>query len=112
MMILQWVRFAFAVLLLLGSLALLLATVIGIFRLKYVLNRLHVAALTDTLGVFLMFLSLAVMFGLNIASLKLFLIIIFLWIANPLTSHLIAHLEVATNLKINEEYEVEPHGID
>ena len=105
MILLQWVRFIIAALLLFGGLLTLFATVVGIFRFHYVLNRIHVAAKCDTFGVFLTFSSLMVMFGWNAASLKLLLIIVFLWVANPVSGHLIAHLEVATNPKVNEEYE-------
>jgi len=106
MIILQWLRFAVAALLLLGGLISLLASVIGIFRFKYVLNRIHAAAKCDTFGVLLTFLSLIIMLGWSTASLKLLLIIVFLWIANPLAGHLIAQLEVITNPNVKGEYKV------
>jgi len=107
MIILQWVRFAIAALLLLGGMITLLATLVGLFRFRYVLNRIHVAAKCDTFGVLLTFLSLVVMLGLNAASLKLLLIIVFIWLANPLSGHLIAHMEVATNPEeIKKECEI------
>jgi len=106
MIILQWLRFAVAALLLFGGMATLLATAVGLFRFKYVLNRIHVASKCDTLGVLLTFSSMVVMLGWNAASLRLLLIIVFLWLANPVSGHLIAHLEVATNPRIKEECEV------
>ena len=112
MIVLQWVRFSFAALLMSVGLAALLATTVGLHRFHYVLNRIHVAAKCDTFGVLLTFSSLIVMSGWNAASLKLLLIIIFLWIANPVSGHLIAHLEVATNPKIMEECEVIRYDAD
>ena len=112
MMILQWLRFAAAALLMFWGLATLLATAVGVFRFRYVLNRIHVAAKCDTFGVLLTFSSLAIMFGWSVASLKLLLIIVFLWIANPVSGHLIAHLEVATNPKIRDECEVMRNDTD
>ena len=106
MTILQWIRFTVAVLLMVGGLSTLFATAVGMFRFKYVLNRIHVAAKCDTFGVLLTFSSLAVMSGLSFTTLKLLLIIVFIWLANPVSAHLIAHLEVATNPQVKEEYEV------
>lgn len=106
MIILEWLRFLLACLLMLGGLAALLTSTIGIFRFSYVLNRIHVAAKCDTLGILLTLASLILMFGFCITSFKLFLLVVFLWIANPVSSHLIAHLEVATNPDIEQECEV------
>jgi len=106
MMVLQWGRFILAASLMVAGLATLSATTVGLFRFHYVLNRIHVAAKCDTFGILLTFASLIVMRGWDTASLKLILIIVFLWIANPVSGHLIAHLEVATNPKAGEEYEV------
>ena len=106
MIILQWARFILAALLMLWGLLTLFATAVGLFRFDYVLNRIHAATKCDTFGVLLIFSSLALIFGWSIASLKLLLIIVFLWIANPVSGHLIAHLEVSTNSKIREKCEV------
>ena len=106
MIVLQWARFSLAALLMFAGLLTLFATTVGLFRFHYVLNRIHVAAKCDTFGILLTFSSLIVMSGWNVTSLKLFLIIVFLWIANPVSGHLIAHMEVATNPKIMEECEV------
>ena len=112
MIVLQWARFSLAALLMFAGLTTLFATTVGLFRFHYVLNRIHVAAKCDTFGILLIFSSLIVMSGLNAASLKLFLIIAFLWVANPVSSHLIAHMEVATNPKIREECEVIRYDAD
>ena len=112
MIILEWLRFAVAALLLLGGMITLIATAIGIFRFKYVLNRIHAAAKCDTFGILLTFLSLIVMLGWSTASLKLLLIIVFLWIANPLAGHLIAQLEVTTNPNVKGEYKVQQNAPD
>ena len=106
MIILQWVRFAFAALFLLGGMITLLATIVGVFRFPYVLNRIHFSAKCDTFGVLLTLSSLALMIGWDFATLKLLLIIISIWVTIPVASHLIAYLEVSTNSKITNEYEV------
>ena len=112
MIVLQWARFCLAVLLMSAGLVALFGTTLGLFRFQYVLNRIHVAAKCDTFGVLLTFSSLILMSGWNAVSLKLILIIIFLWLANPVSGHLISHLEAATNPKIMEECEVIRHDAD
>jgi multicomponent Na+:H+ antiporter subunit G len=109
MIILQWARFVLAALLMLGGMIALLGTVLGVFRFKYVLNRIHFAAKCDTFGVLLIFLSLILMIDVGFASLKLVLIVVFIWITNPVSSHLIANLEVSTNPNVTDECEVVPH---
>lgn len=100
----EWLKFlAGAALLLLGT-AIFLFEMIGVFRFKYVLNRMHAAAMGDTLGIGCCILGLIVMNGLNLASLKLFLVIVFLWFSSPVSSHLIARLEVTTDEEGDRHY--------
>jgi len=97
MAVFEWVRFlAGAVLLLLG-LGIFLIEIIGVFRFRYVLNRMHAAAMGDTLGIGFSLMGLILMSGWNFTSLKLLLVIVFLWFSSPTSSHLIARLEVTTN---------------
>ena len=112
MIVLHWARFILAALLMTAGLVTLFATTLGLFRFHYVLNRLQSAAKCDTFGILLIFSSLIIILGWDTASLKLLLIIIFLWISNPVAAHLIAHLEVATNPKFTEECEIIPYDAD
>ena len=79
---------------------------LGIFRFDYALNRSHVAAKCDTMGALLVFGGLALISGLSITTLKIALAIIFIWIANPVASHLIAGTEIATNPDVEKKCEV------
>ena len=112
MIFLHWARFIFAAFFMAMGLLMLLATAIGLFRFRYVLNRLHVAAKCDTFGILLIFSSLMLIKGVSIESLKLLLIIIFIWTANPVSSHLVAHMEAATNPNLEDECEVIPCDTD
>lgn len=104
MAVIEWIRFlAGAVLLLLGILIFLIQMV-GVFRFKYVLNRMHAAAMGDTLGIGCCLLGLIVMKGISFTSLKLLLVIIFLWFSSPVSSHLIARLEVTTDEEPERHY--------
>ena len=75
----------------------LVSSVRGLFKFKYVLNRMHAAAMGDTLGILFVLLGLIVSASDLWLVAKLGLIIVFLWTANPVGSHLIARLEVNTN---------------
>ena len=97
MQILEWIRFVFGVGMLLVGLGIFLLQVFGVFKFKYVLNRMHAAAMGDTLGIGISLTGLIILSGFNFTSLKMALIIVFLWLASPVSSHLIARLEVVTN---------------
>jgi multicomponent Na+:H+ antiporter subunit G len=103
---LEWLRFAVAAVFMFVGLLTLIATNVGLFRFGYVLNCIHVAAKCDALGLLLTFTSLIIMKGFDFISLKLMLIIIFMWVANPVTVHLISLMEVTNNPQDGLEYEV------
>ena len=91
------IRFIFAGILIVAGLSVLGLATVGIFRFSTMLNRIHVAAKCDTLGALLVLTGLMILSGVNVFSLKLFLVIVFLWLCNPAASHLIARAEVQTN---------------
>jgi len=85
-----------AILFILGALIYITA-VFGVYKFKYVLNRMHAAALGDTLGLLLAVSGGIVYYGFQFVSLKLVLILVFLWITSPVASHFIAKLEYTTD---------------
>ena len=93
--------------LLLAGCSIFVITVVGIFRVKYVLNCLHVTAVSDTLGTLLVVAGLMVLRGPSMALFKLGAVLISMWFTCPISTHRIADVEVNTNLSIHEEYEVE-----
>ena len=97
MAILEWIRFLAGIGLLLTGMGIFVLQLLGVFKFKYVLNRMHAAAMGDTLGIGFSMLGLMVLSGLNFTTLKMALIIVFLWLASPVSSHLISRLEVVTN---------------
>ena len=80
---------------------------LGLFRFRYVLNRVHVAAKCDSLAVFLVSIGLMFFSGSLSTILKLTLVILLVWLANPVASHLICKVEVETNEELTKECEVE-----
>jgi multicomponent Na+:H+ antiporter subunit G len=63
---------------------------VGILRFPDLFTRAHSAAKCDTLGAVLCLIGLMIYSGLNFTSLKLLLVISFLWITNPTATHLIS----------------------
>lgn len=101
-MILEWCRFiAAAVCFGIGIIFMILA-VFGVNRFKKVLNRMHAAAMGDTLGILFVFLGLIIMRGFSMDSLKLLLVILFFWMASPVSSHMISRLEAMTDEHLGE----------
>lgn len=106
MQILDWIRFVAGVALLLAGLGIFVVQLFGVFKFKYVLNRMHAAALGDTLGIGVSLTGLILLSGFNVTSLKLGLILVFLWMASPVSSHLISRLEVVTNEQLETHCEL------
>ena len=104
MAVIEWIRFLAGAAFLLCGLGIFAIEMVGIFRFKYVLNRMHAAAMGDTLGIGFSLLGLIIMSGWNFTSLKLFLVIVFLWFSSPTSSHLIARLEVTTDEEQEKHY--------
>lgn len=92
-----WLRFILGFLFLVAGMLLFVAEIISVFKLDYVLNRMHAAATGDTLGLGLSLIGLMILSGWNFTTLKLILILVFLWFSSPVSSHLIARLEVNTH---------------
>ncbi len=108
MEILEWVRLIAGGALLISGLIIFLIELYGIFHLDYVLNRMHAAAMGDTLGISFSLVGLMILSGFNFTTLKMALIVVFLWFASPVSSHLLARLEVTTNEKLDKHCQIYP----
>ncbi len=94
MTILRWIQFIAGALCIVGGLVFFAIEIIGVFRFDFVLNRIHAGALGDTLGIGLFFLGAILLFGISVDSLKILLVLIFLWLTAPVASHMVGKLEV------------------
>lgn len=104
-----WIRLIIGGFLLLCGLVIFLVEVYGVFHMKYVLNRMHAAAMGDTLGLGFSLAGLMILSGFNFTTLKMGLIILFLWLASPISSHLLSKLEVSTNEKLDKHCQIYIH---
>ena len=80
----------------------LVSGVVGVFRFKYSLNRIHAAALMDTVGILLMLLGVIVAVGFDVTSLKLLVVIGLLWLTSPVSGHLIGRMEITINDELDQ----------
>lgn len=106
MSIWEWIRLIAGGALLLCGVAVFVIEVYGVYHMKYVLNRMHAAALGDTLGIGCSMAGLVLLSGFRFATLKMILVVVFLWVTSPVSSHLLARLEAATNAKLGEHCEI------
>ena len=77
----------------------LLTSVFGMFRFKYSLNRMHASAIADTLGVGLFMAGCIILTGLRPITGKMILLLIFLWLTAPISSHLVSRMDILTQQK-------------
>ncbi len=68
----------------------LIGSMIGMLRLPDFYSRVHASGNSETLGTLLVFLGLAVYNGISITSAKLLIILMFIFVGNPIGSHILA----------------------
>ena len=103
---LEWIRFILSAGLILFGLFMIVSAIVGVYRFKYVFNRMHAASMGDTLGLLLIVLGLIVASGFTFDSLKLLLLIVMFCLSSPVSSHLIGRFEITTNEEITAHMEV------
>ena len=101
----EWVQFTFSTISIFLGLVSIVIGVFGSLRFKFILNRMHAAAIIDTMGIFLICLGCAIANGFDSTSIKILSVAIFLWFTSPIASHLISKLEFITDKDIAEEIE-------
>ena len=106
----EYVRFAFSALFILIGLFITITGVRGFYKLRFILNRMHAAALIDTLGLFFIVLGLIIAKGftledgsLDVTSIKLACVVVFLWITSPVSSHVISEIIYLTDTNTDSE---------
>lgn len=103
-----WIRLVAGGVMILCGLGIFLTEIYGVFHFRYVLNRMHAAAMGDTLGISFSLIGLMIFSGLNFTTLKMALIVVLLWIASPVSSHLLAKVEFTTNENLEKHCKLYP----
>ncbi len=77
------------IMLLIGSFFFLVGT-IGLIRMPDVYSKMHATTKCDTLGAGFIIAGLMLLTGFDTVTIKLLLIIVFVWLTNPTAAHIIA----------------------
>ena len=96
-------RFVLAAVFIISGLALFGVATMGLYRLKYVLNRVHASAKCDTLAGVLILIGACILSGFTFTTLKIIAIGVFIWLTNPVSIFMISRAEVNTNPQIKDE---------
>ena len=100
----EWVRFIAAVICLAFAAVMEIIAIYGVYRFRFVMNRMHAAAIGDTLALLLGALGLVILKGLSWFSLKMVIVVIFLWMTSSVSSHVIMRMEYSIDEdKVKEE---------
>lgn len=105
-MILEWIRFGVVAAFFIGALAMLFVSILGTYRFRFALNRIHCAAMNDTIVLLLFFIACFIASGFDIMTLKFALIIFIQWCTCPLTSHMLTKAEYMTDEHLSEHCEL------
>jgi len=92
----EWIRFAFTAVLLIGALLAFAAAALGNFRFGYALNRMHAAGIGDTLALLLTAAAVIVSAESAMDGLKICLVVAFMWCTSPVSSHFLSRIELDT----------------
>ena len=101
------IRFVIAAVLLGAGALTALISIFGVYKFNYVMNRMHCAAIIDSMVLFLVLAGLMVLSGSIAYIPKLILVLCFQWISSPIASHMVGRLEVQTDDAIKEFMEFE-----
>ena len=103
---LDWIRFVLTAGFVLAGLFLLATGVVGQYRFKYVINRMHAASMGDSLGLLLLIVGLCISQNDGMVIVKCLLTALFIWLTSPTAGHLIARLELTVNEHPETEMEM------
>jgi multicomponent Na+:H+ antiporter subunit G len=80
---------------LLGGVVVIVIGGVGLLRMPDFYTRLHAAGLMDTLGAGLIMFGLMLQAGFTLLTVKLILILVFLWFTSPTATHALARAALA-----------------
>ena len=98
----EWVRFWIIAVIIILALISFILSVIGVNRFSFVMNRLHAAGIGDSLGLMLAMIAMMIFSGFTMTTLKLMLLVVFMWFTAPTSTHFISQIEFFTNKKLED----------
>ena len=94
---LAWIRFILSAVFMITGLFAFACSVLGVWRFGFVMNRMHAAGIGDTLGILSVAAALIIASDPTIETLKLVLVVAFMWFTSPTSSHFLSQIELFTN---------------
>ena len=88
-----------AIIFIVAGLFFMIVSAVGVVRLPDVFSRSHAVSLTDSLGAFLMLFGVALHEGIGINALKILVVLVLLYILNPVISHATIRAALRAGLK-------------
>ena len=105
-MMLEWIRFGLVATCFAAGLTVLFIALFGTFRMSYSLNRIHAAAMVDTLVLMLIVLGCVVAAGWQLVSFKFILVLAMLWCTSPVVSHILVKTRYLTDEHLSEHCDI------
>ena len=103
----EWVMFAISCAFTAVGIFAFVCGVVGVGRFGFCLNRLHAAAVADTIGISCIAMSAIVYIGIDFVSLKELVVLVIMLLTSPVCSHLLADLEYSVSGKVYENCRIE-----
>ncbi len=103
----ETVRFVLSAALIGFGLLCIFFAILGVFKFRFVMNRMHCAAIIDTLGIAGVAVGLMVAAGSLQYIPKLLCVLLILWVGSPIASHLVGRLEIMTDDNLKGHMEME-----
>ena len=100
-------RFILAAVLMLCGVIAGAISILGVFRFHFVMNRMHCAAILDTISMAGILGGLMVATGSMEYVPKLLAALMVLWVGSPIASHLVGRMEIATDETAAEHIKLE-----
>lgn len=97
------IRIGIAMLLIALGVFVIAVAIYGLFKYRDALQSLHAGALIDTLGLLLILAGVVVLCGFTNTTLKIAVLLVILWLTNPVSSHLITRMELITGRDIDPD---------
>lgn len=105
-MIGQWIRFGVVCVFFLGGIFTMFISILGLYRFDFALNRIHSAAMSDTLSLLLFMVGIMVAVGFDAVVWKLILVLLLQWCTSPISSHMLAKFEYMVDETLTDHVEV------
>ncbi|MFI3250564.1 MAG: monovalent cation/H(+) antiporter subunit G [Eubacteriales bacterium] len=100
------IKFILVALLMTTGVLIFIISVAANFRFGSIMNRLQISGNSDTLGCSFILAGLIIAEDTLSLTLKLLIMLLFMWFANPVASHMLAKTEVTVNPNALKDCEV------